>query len=73
MGAILRLTRGVELIASQDGKAIHRFVHQFPRIELSAHVQPITRSVLRVIYLTPDFQWDEKVHSGSLWRTTMAR
>ncbi len=27
------------------GKAIHRFVHQFPRLELSAHVQPITRTV----------------------------
>ena len=45
------------------GKAIHKFVHQFPRIELSAHVQPITRSVLKVdLTLTPDFQWDEKVH-----------
>jgi pre-mRNA-splicing helicase BRR2 len=45
------------------GKAIHKFVHQFPRLELSAHVQPITRSVLKVdLALTPDFQWDEKVH-----------
>ena len=45
------------------GKAIHKFVHQFPRLELSAHVQPITRSVLKVdLTLTPDFQWDEKVH-----------
>lgn len=45
------------------GKAIHKFVHQFPRIELSAHVQPITRSVLKVdLTLTPDFQWDEKAH-----------
>ena len=45
------------------GKAIHKFVHQFPRVELSAHVQPITRSVLKVdLTLTPDFQWDEKIH-----------
>ena len=45
------------------GKAIHKFVHQFPRLELSAHVQPITRSVLKVdLTITPDFQWDEKVH-----------
>ena len=45
------------------GKAIHKFVHQFPRLELSAHVQPITRSVLKVdLALTPDFQCDEKVH-----------
>lgn len=45
------------------GKAIHKFVHQFPRVELTAHVQPITRSVLKVdLTLTPDFQWDEKAH-----------
>lgn len=30
------------------GKALHRFVHQFPRLELAAHVQPITRTVLKV-------------------------
>lgn len=45
------------------GKAIHRFVHQFPRLELAATVQPITRSVLKVdLTLTPDFQWDDKLH-----------
>lgn len=45
------------------GKAIHRFVHQFPRLELAATVQPITRSVLKVdLTITPDFQWDEKLH-----------
>ena len=32
-------------------------IHQFPRLELSAHVQPITRSVLKVdLTITPDFQ-----------------
>ncbi|CAK0763687.1 DExH-box ATP-dependent RNA helicase DExH12 [Coccomyxa viridis] len=45
------------------GKTLHRFVHQFPRLELGAHVQPITRSVLKMdLTITPDFQWDEKVH-----------
>ena len=29
------------------GKALHRYVHQFPRLELAAHVQPITRAVLK--------------------------
>jgi pre-mRNA-splicing helicase BRR2 len=39
------------------GKTVHRLVHQFPRLELSAHVQPITRSVLKVdLTITPDFQ-----------------
>jgi pre-mRNA-splicing helicase BRR2 len=41
------------------GKTIHRLVHQFPRLELAAHVQPITRSVLKVdLTITPDFQWE---------------
>ncbi|KAL3697093.1 hypothetical protein R1sor_011169 [Riccia sorocarpa] len=45
------------------GKTIHKFIHQFPKLELSAHVQPITRSVLKVdLTITPDFQWDEKIH-----------
>lgn len=44
------------------GKPIYRYVHQFPRLELSAHVQPITRTVLRVeLTITPDFQFDTKV------------
>lgn len=45
------------------GKTLHRLVHQFPRLELGAHVQPITRSLIKVdLTITPDFQWDEKVH-----------
>lgn len=48
------------------GKAIHKYVHQFPKLELSTHIQPITRSTLRVeLTITPDFQWDEKVHGQS--------
>lgn len=42
----------------------HKFVHQFPRLELAAHVQPITRSLLRIdLTITPDFAWDEKVRA----------
>lgn len=45
------------------GKSLHRLVHQFPKLELSAHVQPITRSVVRIeLTITPDFAWDDKVH-----------
>lgn len=33
---------------------------------MSAQVQPITRSLLRIdLTITPDFRWDEKVHSGA--------
>ncbi|KAJ8559466.1 hypothetical protein K7X08_003524 [Anisodus acutangulus] len=45
------------------GRTLHKFIHQFPKLNLTAHVQPITRSVLRVeLTITPDFQWEDKVH-----------
>lgn len=48
------------------GKTIHRYIHQFPKLDLVAHIQPITRSTLKVeLTITPDFQWDEKVHGTS--------
>lgn len=56
-----------ELIrAPKMGKTIHKFVHQFPKLELSVHIQPITRSTLRVeLTIMPDFQWDDKIHGHS--------
>lgn len=45
------------------GRTLHKFIHQFPKLDLAAHVQPITRTVLRVeLTITPDFQWEDKVH-----------
>lgn len=45
------------------GRTLHKFIHQFPKLNLAAHVQPITRSVLGVeLTITPDFQWDDRVH-----------
>uniref|UniRef100_A0A8C3K8H2 Activating signal cointegrator 1 complex subunit 3 n=1 Tax=Calidris pygmaea TaxID=425635 RepID=A0A8C3K8H2_9CHAR len=47
------------------GKTIHKYVHLFPKLELSVHLQPITRSTLKVeLTIAPDFQWDEKVSRG---------
>ncbi|XP_028179425.1 putative U5 small nuclear ribonucleoprotein 200 kDa helicase, partial [Ostrinia furnacalis] len=52
--------------APKLGKMIHKHVHQFPKLELATHIQPITRSTLRVeLTITPDFQWDDKVHGQS--------
>lgn len=53
-----------ELIrAPKMGRTLHKFIHQFPKLNLSAQVQPITRTVLRVeLTITPDFQWEDKVH-----------
>jgi pre-mRNA-splicing helicase BRR2 len=54
----------------KSGKTIHKYVHLFPKLELSVHVQPITLAMLRVeLTITPDFQWDEKVHGSSKVRT----
>lgn len=46
------------------GKTLHRLVHQFPRVDLAASVQPITRALLRVeLTITPDFSFDQKVRA----------
>ena len=51
---------------SQEGKRLHTVIHQFPRLDLSTHIQPITRSTLKVVLtITPDFQFDEQVHGKS--------
>jgi pre-mRNA-splicing helicase BRR2 len=39
------------------GKKLHQMVAQFPKLVLAGHVQPITRSILRVeLTITPEFQ-----------------
>ncbi|WAR22369.1 U520-like protein [Mya arenaria] len=48
------------------GKTIHKYIHQFPKLELAVHILPITRSTLRIeLTITPDFQWEDKVHGTS--------
>lgn len=48
------------------GKTLHKYIHHFPRLDLSSHIQPITRNTLKVVLtITPDFQWDEKIHGSS--------
>ncbi|KII91381.1 hypothetical protein PLICRDRAFT_135522 [Plicaturopsis crispa FD-325 SS-3] len=45
------------------GRLVHRLVHSFPKLQLKAQVQPITRSLLRIdLSIEPDFRWDEKIH-----------
>lgn len=39
------------------GRTLHKLIHQFPKLILAAHVQPITRTVLTVERtIAPDFQ-----------------
>mmetsp|Transcript_13763 Transcript_13763/g.20677 ORF Transcript_13763/g.20677 Transcript_13763/m.20677 type:complete len:1176 (+) Transcript_13763:3-3530(+) len=48
------------------GRTLHKLVHQFPKLDLSIQIQPITRSMLRVeLGLVPDFEFDVNVHGYS--------
>ena len=52
------------------GKTVCSLVSKFPRVEIQANVQPMTRSMLRVeLAITPNFEWDVDVHgqSESFW------
>ncbi|KAI9913274.1 hypothetical protein PsorP6_006525 [Peronosclerospora sorghi] len=41
-----------------SGKQLYKMIHQFPQLELSAHVEPITRSMMKVdLVVTPDFEF----------------
>lgn len=62
MGELLALPRA--------GKTVCSLVSKFPRLEVQAQVQPMTRSMLRVeLTITPQFEWDDDVHgtSESFW------
>ncbi|KAJ2400558.1 Pre-mRNA splicing, partial [Coemansia sp. RSA 2559] len=56
-----------ELIGSpKAGRVLHSLVHLVPRLEVGAHVQPLTRSLLRFeLHVTPDFQWNDAVHGAA--------
>ncbi|KAI4181858.1 MAG: hypothetical protein L6R41_006356 [Letrouitia leprolyta] len=48
------------------GRTVCGLVQKFPRLEVQAQVQPVTRSMLRVeLTITPNFEWDESVHGNA--------
>ncbi|KAK3487369.1 Sec63 Brl domain-containing protein [Neurospora crassa] len=52
------------------GKTVCSLVAKFPRVEVQAQVQPMTRSMLRIeLAITPNFEWDADIHglSESFW------
>ncbi|EHL03362.1 putative Pre-mRNA-splicing factor brr2 [Glarea lozoyensis 74030] len=52
------------------GKTVCNLVSKFPRLDVQAQVQPMTRSMLRVeLTITPRFEWDEDIHGSaeSFW------
>ncbi|KAL8794276.1 MAG: hypothetical protein Q9195_003102 [Heterodermia aff. obscurata] len=54
----------------KQGRKVCELVQKFPRLEVQAQVQPVTRSMLRVeLTITPNFEWDDVLHgtSQSFW------
>ena len=54
----------------KQGRKVCELVQKFPRLEVQAQVQPVTRSMLRVeLTITPNFEWDDALHgtSQSFW------
>ncbi|ORY24132.1 putative Pre-mRNA splicing factor [Naematelia encephala] len=50
----------------KSGQYVEALVHKFPRLDLQAHVLPLTRSLLKInVTITPDFQWDHDIHGFS--------
>ncbi|KAJ3274830.1 DEIH-box ATPase [Terramyces sp. JEL0728] len=50
----------------KSGKTIYQYVHQFPRLEITPYVQPITRSMLKIeIDISPKFEYNDEVHGGA--------
>lgn len=52
------------------GRTVCGLVAKFPRVDVQAQVQPMTRSMLRVeLSITPNFEWDDSVHGAaeSFW------
>ena len=48
------------------GKTVYGLVQKFPRLEVQAQVQPVTRSMLRVeLTITPNFEWDDFLHGAA--------
>lgn len=59
-------TIGEALGMPRQGKLVHALLQRFPRLEVQAQVQPITRTMLRVeLTITPCFEWDDTIHGAA--------
>lgn len=48
------------------GREIVKLVNAFPTLSLAASIQPITRTVLKVLLtVTPEFEWNDKLHGST--------
>lgn len=47
------------------GRRVHRLLYFLPRLEMDAHVRPLSRSTVEVeLILVPNFQFERKFHRG---------
>ena len=50
----------------KKGPEILHLVRAFPFVSLAASIQPITRTVLKVLLtITPDFEWQDRLHGST--------
>ena len=62
MGELLGMPRA--------GRTVCSLVSKFPKLEVQAQAQPLTRSMLRVeLVISPSFEWDDSIHAAaeSFW------
>eukprot|EP00897_Mesotaenium_endlicherianum_P001872 jgi/Mesen1/1712/ME000138S00568 len=58
IGALIRHPHG--------GKVVYQCVENYPRVQLSARISPITRSVLQVVVtIVPEFVWKDRIHGAA--------
>jgi pre-mRNA-splicing helicase BRR2 len=54
---------GQAIRLERSGKQVYEMLRQFPRLDLNAHFQPITPSLLRIeLEIVPNFDWNHQVH-----------
>jgi replicative superfamily II helicase len=47
------------------GDHLRNCVRQFPKLSLTAHVSPLTRTILKIcLEIIPTFQWNDRVHGS---------
>ncbi|CAG7954089.1 unnamed protein product [Penicillium nalgiovense] len=57
---------GELLSMPKAGRVVCDLVSKFPRLDVQAQVQPITRSMLRVeLTISPNFVWDDEIHGNA--------
>ncbi|KAK5987308.1 Activating signal cointegrator 1 complex subunit 3-like 1 [Cladobotryum mycophilum] len=64
------LRMGELLGMPKAGRTVCGLVSKFPRVDVQAQVQPMTRSMIKVeLSITPNFEWDDSIHGAaeSFW------